>query len=223
MWPMLKLITQPPTSLWCFCAYLFLQQIINPHRWENHDLFIFVSFASLPQCVSNSKCSTNVSEICFVVLSVARLPMELVYGCSQGPCGHTSSGGFGAVLSQNSARGRYISPAYSGKSQGWFIRDQGTAGSTSESRTKDTNFPSSLSHRKVLVVNLLHGAEFISWKVMVQVCLIKETHNTRECLEGKEETSSFTMMRYSWLASRREGSHRPEPHGLNESKMQQQN
>ena len=46
---------------------------------------------------------------------VARLPMELDYGCS--PCGHTNEG-IRAVLSQNSAGGPYISPAHPGKSNG---------------------------------------------------------------------------------------------------------
>lgn len=44
----------------------------------------------LPQCLLNSKCSANVGEVCFIVLQVARLPVELIYGCSA--CGYTNAG-----------------------------------------------------------------------------------------------------------------------------------
>lgn len=83
-----------------------------------------------------------------------------------------------------------------------------------------TQIFSSLSQNEVMVVSLLHGAEFITWKVMFQLGLIKETRNTMACPEGKEETSSFSMMSYGWLPSTRQDWHSPEPNAPTDSEAQ---
>lgn len=102
IWPLLKFVL--PLSF--PHPVLFLCLSVSPldykSPWERKPCLInFVSFA-MPTTMSVklqvfNKCWWNV----FYSSLVARLPMELVYGCS--PCGHNNVG-IRAVLSQNSVR-----------------------------------------------------------------------------------------------------------------------
>lgn len=97
VWVVLKLAraqTFPPLSLprpcvGCFCAYSSAgSQTPMEERTTSYSLLC--PSLCLPQCLLNGKCSANVGEVCFVALQVARLPVELIYGCRA--CGHTHAG-----------------------------------------------------------------------------------------------------------------------------------
>lgn len=124
----------------------------------------------LPQCLLNSKCSANVGEVCFVVLQVAKLPVELIYGCSA--CGHTNAG-VAAVL----IRTQLEDPPFLLLTLERVRADHWRQAVivAPQKQVSKTEFSSLLNQREVMVVNFLHGTEFISGKVMVQGCLIKET------------------------------------------------
>ena len=84
--------------------------------------------------------------------------MELVYGCN--PCGHNNMG-IRAVLSQNSARDpTFVQPTLE-RGRVDSLKTEAVL-ETFQNVVQKTKFPLSLGQRKVIVVNLLHGIEFIS-------------------------------------------------------------
>lgn len=83
IWPVFKLVLPVTLPRSCVASVPidFSNRLETPMEERTMSYSFLGPLLCLPRCLSNSKCSTNVGEIRFVVLSVAMLPMRLVYGC----------------------------------------------------------------------------------------------------------------------------------------------